>query len=726
MQNSLRKMLARMFADKKRQRRIVAVVCVLSVLVTTTVFTELMQPVITMTPDPVCGQAEHAHGADCFANQLACGVEESEEHAHGDGCYKSILICGKSEHAHTEKCYPEKVEEKKVTVIESTEAPATEAPAAEPTEAPAVMTLSEDEPTEAPATEAPVTEEPTEAPATEAPVTEEATAMSETEPAVEATAEPVVEPTAEPVVEATAEPTVEATEEPVVEPTAVPAPTVAVTAVSAEKVFVGQTVTWTVEASDEAELTYYIADESGAEIVSGALDVDASYISWLADRAGAFTLTVTAANETGSASANGSVTVEASEALVAAALADQLYCFAGEEITFRFAYSGGVEPASVSIAVYQDGQVLTELTEFAETVAVTPANLGEKVTTVTAEITVTDSLGSTVTGVCEIPCAVRTRETESDWEKSTRVDLTGEWPEDLIAVAETQLGYEESEINFIVNDEGERQGYTRYGQWYGSSYAEWCAMFVSFDLNYAEIPEKYFPREANCEKWISALKSRGLYESAEGDYEPQVGDLVFFDWEDNDESDHVGIITAVTDKKIETIEGNADKGVRRRDYDRDDEVLYGYGCVLEAYEKYLRDELDLDLEAGVGAQAIVTAETANLRAEADADSELVAQLAIDTVVDVLAAEQNRAEIWYQVAAGELTGYIRSDMVETDYIAVEALVPVVADYDVGNMMLTAEESGIEGLVPNEYYASTSSSSPETGLCSLWCRLCCFRC
>ena len=421
MQKSMKKMLARMFADKKRKRRMVAVVCVLSVLVITTVFTELMQPVITMTPDPVCGQDEHVHGADCFANRLACGLEESEEHAHGDDCYKSVLVCGKSEHVHTEKCYPQTVEEKKVTVTESVETSSTEAPA--------VMSISEDTSTEPPATESPA--------ATDG-----------------ATAEPAAEATGTPTAEATGTPAAEATETP--EP--VPAPTVAVTAVSAGKVFVGQTVTWTIDTANATELTYIIADETGAEITSGTLAADASCISWLADRAGAFALTVTAANETGAAAANGSVTVEASEALTAAVRADSLSCFAGEEVAFHFAYSGGVEPAAVRIAVCQDGQVLTELNEFAETVTVTPANLGEKATAVTAEMTVTDSLGNTATGACEIPCAVRIRENESVWKKSTRVSLTGEWPEDLIAVAQTQLGYKESTIDFIVSDDGERQG----------------------------------------------------------------------------------------------------------------------------------------------------------------------------------------------------------------------------------------------------------------------------
>ena len=45
-----------------------------------------------------------------------------------------------------------------------------------------------------------------------------------------------------------------------------------------------------------------------------------------------------------------------------------------------------------------------------------------------------------------------------------------------MAIARTQLGYEESSLNFIVDEEGMRKGYTRYGDWFGSDYGDWCAM----------------------------------------------------------------------------------------------------------------------------------------------------------------------------------------------------------------------------------------------------------
>ena len=57
-------------------------------------------------------------------------------------------------------------------------------------------------------------------------------------------------------------------------------------------------------------------------------------------------------------------------------------------------------------------------------------------------------------------------ETREQWEQTfAEVTLTGDWRQDVIAIAETQLGYEESIQNYIVTEDGEVKGITRYGQW---------------------------------------------------------------------------------------------------------------------------------------------------------------------------------------------------------------------------------------------------------------------
>lgn len=45
-------------------------------------------------------------------------------------------------------------------------------------------------------------------------------------------------------------------------------------------------------------------------------------------------------------------------------------------------------------------------------------------------------------------------------------------------------------------------------------------MFVSFCLNYAEIPAADFPRASGCQKWLDELAWLGLYEDDEDAYAP--------------------------------------------------------------------------------------------------------------------------------------------------------------------------------------------------------------
>lgn len=179
-------------------------------------------------------------------------------------------------------------------------------------------------------------------------------------------------------------------------------------------------------------------------------------------------------------------------------------------------------------------------------------------------------------------------ETQAQWMATfADVAMTGEWDEDLLAIARSQLGYSESTRNYEVMEDGETiKGYTRYGDWYGMPYGDWCAMFVSFCLNYADIPQDAVPYEANCPAWIEALQDEEyeLYRLA-GEYTPVPGDLVFFDWEEDGISDHVGIVaelvpaTEEEPAKIKTIEGNIADRVAEQEYELNDETILGYGVL---------------------------------------------------------------------------------------------------------------------------------------------------
>ena len=188
----------------------------------------------------------------------------------------------------------------------------------------------------------------------------------------------------------------------------------------------------------------------------------------------------------------------------------------------------------------------------------------------------------------ELPESDPTADVESPdvWEsRFASVPLSGQWDRDLLKIAETQLGYTESQRNFdaVPDEYGDGytlKGWTRYGAWYGIPYGDWCAMFISFCLNYADIPESAVPYDCATTTWIDSLSDRGMYASA-GSYDPKPGDLIFFDWEGDGRSDHVGIVWAVNPGSITTIEGNHTISVELFDYDLSDGHIQGYGILPE-------------------------------------------------------------------------------------------------------------------------------------------------
>ena len=108
-------------------------------------------------------------------------------------------------------------------------------------------------------------------------------------------------------------------------------------------------------------------------------------------------------------------------------------------------------------------------------------------------------------------------EDEAEWLARTDVALSGLWTEDLLTVAQSQLGYEQSEKNFELDaDDGVTvRHYTRYGEWYGNPYGEWDVMFLSYCLNYAGIPQSAIPQVSSVLSLHSQLRS-ALYNEETG------------------------------------------------------------------------------------------------------------------------------------------------------------------------------------------------------------------
>ena len=146
----------------------------------------------------------------------------------------------------------------------------------------------------------------------------------------------------------------------------------------------------------------------------------------------------------------------------------------------------------------------------------------------------------------------------------------GTGSEKIVAVALSQIG----------NVGGEP-----YWSWYGfESRVDWCACFVSWCANECGyLDTGAIPRFANCSTGIRWFRERGLWQ--DGNYEPRPGDLIFFDWDDEDEgqngvANHVGIVEKVEDGIVYTVEGNSDNACRERQYTVGHYEIYGYGTPL--------------------------------------------------------------------------------------------------------------------------------------------------
>ena len=177
----------------------------------------------------------------------------------------------------------------------------------------------------------------------------------------------------------------------------------------------------------------------------------------------------------------------------------------------------------------------------------------------------------------------------------------------LLSVAVGELGYSAT-----------KGGYTKYGEWGGKAYGEYCSEFVSWCVNRAD--ELYgthmlgtdYPLQSDCGDGAAWYKKRGRYitsgDGLKGEggqfwlsdgayvidrpYVPQAGDLIYFEWYKYNRLDHVGIVEFVTSEpdgtvRVHTVEGNNHElgetptKIARFSYRLDDPSIRGYGVFTE-------------------------------------------------------------------------------------------------------------------------------------------------
>ncbi len=206
----------------------------------------------------------------------------------------------------------------------------------------------------------------------------------------------------------------------------------------------------------------------------------------------------------------------------------------------------------------------------------------------------------------------------------SRVKITGDGRTDVIAVALTQSGYLESDIegDYSGTYVGGWKDFTEYnynmGDW-GAGYGydesigaamHWCASFVSWALLQSRVytiqkgsisdwcrkntgadvdHAAYMWREVGVGHWADQVKRAGYFKEAAvngGTYKPLSGDIIFFTW-DGTGRDHIGLVVYSDENYVYTVEGNTDDSefadnsacCAVKSYPLDSQYIYGYGAM---------------------------------------------------------------------------------------------------------------------------------------------------
>lgn len=116
-----------------------------------------------------------------------------------------------------------------------------------------------------------------------------------------------------------------------------------------------------------------------------------------------------------------------------------------------------------------------------------------------------------------------------------------------------------------------------YWSWYGfGGRVEWCACFVSWCAEQCGYIESgVIPKFAGCVQGSNWFKEQGQWQDR--NFEPTAGHIIFFDWEGDGVTDHVGIVEKCEDGVVYTVEGNSGDACRQRSYAVGSSNIYGYG-----------------------------------------------------------------------------------------------------------------------------------------------------
>lgn len=241
--------------------------------------------------------------------------------------------------------------------------------------------------------------------------------------------------------------------------------------------------------------------------------------------------------------------------------------------------------------------------------------------------------------------------------RAESVQKTGKWRDDMVAVAQSQVGYTQ-----------EADGATIYGEWMGEQSAAWDALFVSWVAEKAGLTEKQFPHGATYDALVEKLTKYGAVKTVSKANYPNTGDIALLKI---GEETRMGVIAYVSGGYAAVICGSDNGAVTRETYQIDGKAFKSYADMnvlmsRAGLEVSKGDEVTIP-EGGVAAWT--NTDSVYMRKEPTTASKKVTMVKKSgTALLVTSAEkQEDGYVWYGVTYKEYTGYIRGDLIKLDEI-----------------------------------------------------------
>lgn len=245
---------------------------------------------------------------------------------------------------------------------------------------------------------------------------------------------------------------------------------------------------------------------------------------------------------------------------------------------------------------------------------------------------------------------------------------TGDWREDLVAVAESQIGYSEDSAGLTIYDARTKED---------REAVEWTAMFISWVAEKAGLTKKQFPRSESYQDMRRQMnKLHALKKISRADY-PVSGDLAIIEVKGQK---LIGVIAYVANGYATIIHGDDNGKVTRTTY-----LVSGAEFKEYIDLNVLMERAGIEVGKGGdvpeipegGVAAWTNTKAVYLRSQpTTASKSLTTVKKSGTAVLVTsAALQEDGYIWYGVTYQSHQGYIRGDLLKLDMSAIPTGTPV---------------------------------------------------